>query len=237
MINARAPAPGTLKMGRMTGDRKRLQSRASPRAVNRPLHMKNGNSDGMTVPRHSSAAALPAPRHRCGKITIAAPRYMMQMMKKALADLPKNFVNSITALFNLYSFRAGFTHKYIIDCRVLPLIEQEQGMEINIIMRNGKKKNKADAAPRRTVRERVADSLDVSKEILLNSVKIVLIGSREVTIENYNGIVEYTDSSVVLDANPHKIKIGGSSLEVRTITREILYITGDITSLEFRKEA
>lgn len=104
-------------------------------------------------------------------------------------------------------------------------------------MRKKRKKTEEAAAPRRTVRERVADNLDVSKEILLNSAKIVLIGSREVTIENYNGIVEYTDTSVVLDANPCRIRIGGTSLEVRTISREILYITGSIAKLEFQKEA
>ena len=65
----------------------------------------------------------------------------------------------------------------------------------------------------------------------------MFIGSREVTIENYRGIVEYTDSRMVLDANPHRLKIEGVGLEVRCITQELLYVTGTILKMEFQKEA
>lgn len=94
----------------------------------------------------------------------------------------------------------------------------------------------ADMEKRRTVREKIADTVDVSKEILLNAVKVVLIGNREITIENYRGIVEYTAETVVLDANPHRIRLEGKNLTVRAITGDMLCVEGEISKLAFRKE-
>lgn len=94
----------------------------------------------------------------------------------------------------------------------------------------------AEAERRRSVREKIADTVDVSKEILLNSVKVVLIGNREITVENYKGIVEYTAETVVLDANPHRIRLDGKNLTVRAITGELLCVEGEISKLAFRKE-
>ena len=85
----------------------------------------------------------------------------------------------------------------------------------------------------RTAREKIADSLDISKEILLNTSKIVAIGSREVTIENYKGILEYNSKCIRLTANPHQIKIDGACLEIKTMTRDFLYLTGKICSVTF----
>ena len=76
----------------------------------------------------------------------------------------------------------------------------------------------------------------LSKEILLNTSKIVAIGNREITIENYRGIVEYTSDCLRLITNPYIIKIDGVCLEIKTMTRDFLYITGKINSVTFCKE-
>ncbi len=98
----------------------------------------------------------------------------------------------------------------------------------------GKRKPKTENKP--SFKERIADSLDVSKEIILNSAKIVFIGSREATVENYRSIVEYTDTKIIIDAKPSRLKFVGYELEVKTITQEFLYITGKISKLEFQTE-
>lgn len=85
--------------------------------------------------------------------------------------------------------------------------------------------------------ERVANSFESSKEILLDVPKLTFIGNREVTIENYKGIVEYTDTVLLLETNPNQLKVEGINLEVKTITQEMLYVTGHIQKLEFKGEA
>ncbi len=91
--------------------------------------------------------------------------------------------------------------------------------------------------PSPSAREKLADSLDISKEILLGAAKIVTIGNREMTVENYKGIVEYTNNCIRLTASPNDITISGDCLEIKTMTRDFLYITGKISSVSFCKES
>lgn len=98
------------------------------------------------------------------------------------------------------------------------------------------RKRRETTPPSRTAREKIADSIDISKEILLNTSKIVAIGNREITVENYRGILEYTSESIRLVTNPYIIKIGGRCLEIKTMTRDFLYITGTINSVAFCSE-
>lgn len=98
------------------------------------------------------------------------------------------------------------------------------------------KKKKQDAGKKISLKERLADSVDMSKEIILDSAKIIFIGPREVTVENYKSIIEYTDTKIILDSKPSKLKFEGTNLEVKTITQDFLYIIGKISKLEFQTE-
>ncbi len=97
-----------------------------------------------------------------------------------------------------------------------------------------KERKKQEEKP--TLKERVARSLDASKEIVLDVPKIVFVGSREVVVENYKGILEYTDKKIVLEAKGDALRFSGSGLEIKSITRDMLFITGKIHKLELGKE-
>ncbi|MBR5152268.1 MAG: sporulation protein [Clostridia bacterium] len=84
-----------------------------------------------------------------------------------------------------------------------------------------------------TPRERFADAVGVSKEILLDTVLISCIGSREVTLENYKSILAYSDTAIRIQAKPRAVEIAGKRLELRCITKEMLYITGRIDRIGF----
>ena len=84
------------------------------------------------------------------------------------------------------------------------------------------------------IRERIADAIDVSKDILLDTSLIRITGYRELIIENYKGILEYSDACILVKANPNAIKICGSELEIRTITDEMLFISGNISDVHFK---
>lgn len=100
----------------------------------------------------------------------------------------------------------------------------------------GLKKKKEQQSTRPTIREKVANSLDVSKEVILDFARLEFLGNREVTVENYKSIVEYTQNLIIVETNPHRLKIQGTGLEIKSIAREMLYITGRISSVEFRQE-
>lgn len=98
------------------------------------------------------------------------------------------------------------------------------------------KKQKQQVVQKETMREKLANSLDASKEVILDAAKLTFIGNQEVTVENYRSICEYTDSKIVLEASPRRIVIEGSQLEIKSIARELLYIKGRISLLCFKKE-
>ena len=70
-----APAPGRLNKGLIIGDRKRLQSEEKPKADSRPLHTKNGKSEGIMVSRHRFIAVFAAESAGFGNSTKNKVRY------------------------------------------------------------------------------------------------------------------------------------------------------------------
>lgn len=95
------------------------------------------------------------------------------------------------------------------------------------------KKKQSDENKSSTVREKLADAVDISKEVMLDVVLVSIIGDRELTLENYKGILEYTDTCIRIKAKPKTVKITGCDLELKNITQELLYITGKINCFSF----
>ena len=98
-----------------------------------------------------------------------------------------------------------------------------------------KKNKKQQKEPTATLRERMADSLVASKEVILDAAKLTVVGDREMTVENCKGVVEYTADLIVLEANPSRIEIRGERLEIKSMTKELLYIGGRISAIAFKK--
>lgn len=84
-----------------------------------------------------------------------------------------------------------------------------------------------------TLRERFADVADLSKEVLLDAVLISSIGNRELTLENYKSILAYSNICIRVKCNPRNVEICGKHLELRNLTRDLLYITGRIDQISF----
>jgi sporulation protein YqfC len=88
---------------------------------------------------------------------------------------------------------------------------------------------------RKRVREKITELLELPKEIVLNIPRITMIGSSDMIVENYKGIIEYENERIRLNTGSGPIAVKGSKLEIREITSEDIIISGDIRSLEFYK--
>lgn len=97
-------------------------------------------------------------------------------------------------------------------------------------------KRKQKTAEKPSLKEKMAESLGASKEVILDVPRLIFIGNRELTVENYKSIGEYSENLIVLETNPHKLKIRGAELEIRSIARELIYITGKVSAVEFKME-
>lgn len=88
-------------------------------------------------------------------------------------------------------------------------------------------KNKKD------IKEKLADIFVLPKEIILDLPRITLLGSKQICIENYKGIIEYDSERIRINTARGLIKIFGSNLEINTVTTEEIFITGNINNIEF----
>lgn len=85
------------------------------------------------------------------------------------------------------------------------------------------------------IRERLANAVDVSKDIILDTVLIRGTGNNEIIIENYKGIIEYSENVIRIKAKPRCIRICGDSLELCNISDDMLRVTGNIDKISFTK--
>ncbi|MDK2798663.1 MAG: hypothetical protein PWP27_268 [Clostridiales bacterium] len=92
-----------------------------------------------------------------------------------------------------------------------------------------KKENKE----KKDIKEKVSEILELPSEIILDVPKLIFIGNKNLSIENYKGIIEYSDKIIRINTNPYMIKITGQKLEIKTITAEEILILGEILTLEF----
>lgn len=85
----------------------------------------------------------------------------------------------------------------------------------------------------KNIKKKIADTLDLPKEILLNYPLISLTGHEEMLVQNHKGLIEYTDSLIRIKTKVGSIKICGSALYISTMSTEDLKITGYIKTIEF----
>lgn len=79
----------------------------------------------------------------------------------------------------------------------------------------------------------VSAMLELPKEIMLNLPLITIIGKEDLTVENYKGIIEYTDEKIRLKTSCGILKIEGKKLCLKEITSENIAISGTITKFEY----
>ena len=81
--------------------------------------------------------------------------------------------------------------------------------------------------------ERLAEILDLPKDIVLGLPKMIFTGNHELYVENYRGIVEYSDTVMRFNAGDYLVTITGRALGIKNIATEEITLCGDIKTLEF----
>lgn len=81
------------------------------------------------------------------------------------------------------------------------------------------------------IKEKMAEKAGLPKEIVLNYPKIVLIGENQLEIENYKGIIEYSDTIIRLNTFLYCLKIEGENLVLGSITQDYISIRGKIKGI------
>jgi len=83
------------------------------------------------------------------------------------------------------------------------------------------------------VKEKMANTLSLPKEIVLDFPILTATGRGEVTIENYKNLLEFTDARIRIRTKEGTITIEGERLALRQVTSENLLIAGRVAGILF----
>ena len=89
------------------------------------------------------------------------------------------------------------------------------------------------------IREKLASAASMPKDVVLGASVVTMLGRNEVSIENYRGIIEYTDTLIRVQTKSGQIRLTGKRLQIEYYTNDEMKVTGAVYTLEFidgRKE-
>jgi sporulation protein YqfC len=82
-------------------------------------------------------------------------------------------------------------------------------------------------------KEALIESLKFPKDVCMGALKVSMTGNREAWIENYRGILEYTDSLILLQGKTCQVCFEGTGLSVDYYTNEDMKISGCICAVRY----
>ena len=93
--------------------------------------------------------------------------------------------------------------------------------------------NKKNMLRDMNIRNKISENLDVPIEILENMPLIKMSGNKEIIIENFIGLLEYTDQKIRLNTKCGILNIDGFNLLAKRMTSEQIIIKGNIQQVCF----
>lgn len=75
--------------------------------------------------------------------------------------------------------------------------------------------------------------MEIPKEVIIDLPLISMTGNEDLTIENYKGVIEYSEERIRINTSKGVIKIEGKNLLLNEITDDDIAVTGTILKLEF----
>lgn len=81
--------------------------------------------------------------------------------------------------------------------------------------------------------ESVINTLQLPKDVCMGALRVTLTGNREAWIENYRGILEYSDQVILLQAKTCQVCFEGNRLSIDYYTNEDMKISGCICGVRY----
>ena len=88
---------------------------------------------------------------------------------------------------------------------------------------------------KKNLKSRITDAAGMPKDVILGVPIISVTGQNEASIENYRGILEYTDKLIRIQTKLGKIYVTGRGLQIEHYNNDEMKITGHITVIEFHE--
>lgn len=85
------------------------------------------------------------------------------------------------------------------------------------------------------MKSRITDAAGMPKDVIMGVPIVTMIGQDEACIENYRGILEYTDKLIRIQTKLGRIHIIGRQLQIEYYTNDEMKIVGHITTVEYHE--
>ena len=85
----------------------------------------------------------------------------------------------------------------------------------------------------KSARELLVESLKLPRDRAMGACIVTALGNEQVMVENYRGILEYTQNSIVLQSKTCRIAVCGCGLKIAYYTNEDMKIEGKISEIRY----
>lgn len=83
-------------------------------------------------------------------------------------------------------------------------------------------------------KENILNTLQLPKDICMGALKVSMTGSHEAWIENYKGILEYSEENILLQGKNCQVCFEGKGLSIDYYTNEEMKISGRIHLVRYQ---
>jgi len=84
-------------------------------------------------------------------------------------------------------------------------------------------------------KEKILSKLDFPRDISLDLPKIIVIGNREIIIENHKGIIFFETNMVKINSRIGPIMIKGEAFEILFIAETSITISGNFQGISYER--
>lgn len=88
---------------------------------------------------------------------------------------------------------------------------------------------------KKNLKTRITEVSGMPKDVILGVPLVTVIGQNEICVENYRGILEYTDKLIRIQTKLGKIHVIGRNLQIEYYTNDEMKIMGYVTTIEFHE--
>lgn len=82
-------------------------------------------------------------------------------------------------------------------------------------------------------RDKISGKIGLTGDIILGATIVTIEADNQLYIENYKGIINYTDTCVVVEGKKQKIIIEGKNLEIEYYTNMDMKLKGKIQLVKY----
>lgn len=99
--------------------------------------------------------------------------------------------------------------------------------------KTNRKLYKTKKETKKNIKSDVVEALKLPKDLVYGAVILTITGQCEAYVENYKGILEYTENKIKLQTKTCQVVIIGSRLLISYYTNDEMKITGQIVEIKY----